>query len=60
MHVDFMEVMRRTESGPFVEERDFDIEVIFKTSRELIKKYGIQYDRQQLITLNPEMADAAF
>ncbi len=58
--VDFMEVMRRAENGPFVEERDFDIEVVFKTTRDLVKKYGIQYDRQQIITLNAEMADAAF
>ncbi len=58
--VDFMEVIRRTESGPFMEERDFDIEVVFKTIRDLVKKYGIQYDRNELITLNPEIADAAF
>jgi len=58
--VDFMEVIRRTESGPFIAERDFDIEVIFKATRDLVKQYGIKYDRKQLITLNPEMADAAF
>jgi len=58
--VDMMEVMRRTESGPFITERDFDIEVIFKTARSLIKKYGVKYNRRQLITLEPEMADGAF
>ena len=58
--VDFLEVMRRTESGPYISERDFDIEIIFKTTRELIKKYGLKYDRKQLITLEPEMADGAF
>src|SRR3972149_8472004 len=58
--VDFLEVIRRTESGPYLTERDFDIEVVFKTTRELAKKYGLQYDRKQLITLEPEMADGAF
>lgn len=58
--VDFMEVMRRTEKGPFIEERDFDIEVIFKTIRGLVEKYGIEYRRDELITLDPEMPDAAF
>lgn len=58
--VDFIEVMRRTENGPFMKERDFDIEVVFKTARELVKKYGLAYNRKQLITLTPEMADAAF
>lgn len=58
--VDFVEVIRRSESGSFIEERDFDIEVIFKTTRDLVKKYGIKYDRNQLITQDPEMADAAF
>ncbi len=60
MLVDFMEVIRRTESGPHIEERDFDIEVIFKTTQELIKKYGIEYNSDELITLDPDMADAAF
>ncbi len=60
MVVDLMEVIRRTESGPFVEERDFDIEVIFRTIKDLVKKYGIEYQRQQLITLDPQIADAAF
>ncbi len=58
--VDFMEVIRRTETGPYIKERDFDIEVIFKTTRDLIKKHGIKYDRKQLITLDPEMGDAGF
>ena len=58
--VDFLEVIRRTESGAFLSERDFDIEVIFKTTRELVKKHGLKYDRKQLITLEPEMADGAF
>ena len=51
--VDFIEVMRRTENGPFMKERDFDIEVVFKTARELVKKYGLAYNRKQLITFNP-------
>jgi len=58
--IDFMEVMRRTESGPFISERDFDIEMIFKTTSQLVKKHGLQYNRKELITLHPEMADAAF
>jgi len=58
--VDFIEVIRRTENGPYISERDFDIEVVFETTRELVKKYGIRYNRNELITLNPEMADGAF
>jgi methylamine--corrinoid protein Co-methyltransferase len=58
--IDIYEVLRRTESGPYIKERDFDIEVIFKTTRSLVKKHGVKYDRKQLITLDPEMADGAF
>ncbi|HJW91435.1 MAG TPA: monomethylamine:corrinoid methyltransferase [Anaerolineales bacterium] len=58
--IDFMEVMRRTESGPFISERDFDIEAIFKTTSRLVKKYGVKYNRKELITLEPEMVDGAF
>lgn len=58
--VDFIEVMRRTENGPYISERDFDIDVIFSKTRELVKKYGVKYNRNELITLDPEMADGAF
>jgi methylamine---corrinoid protein Co-methyltransferase len=58
--VDFMEVMRRTESGPYMSERDFDIEMIFKTIASLVKKYGVKFNRKELITLQPEMIDGAF
>jgi methylamine--corrinoid protein Co-methyltransferase len=58
--IDFLEVIRRTESGSYITERDFDIEVVFGTTRELVKKYGLKYDRKHLITLEPEMADGAF
>jgi methylamine--corrinoid protein Co-methyltransferase len=58
--VDFMEVIRRTESGPLMDERDFDIEVVFRKARALVDEYGIAYDRDHLITLDPDMADAAF
>ncbi|NLG65546.1 MAG: monomethylamine:corrinoid methyltransferase, partial [Actinobacteria bacterium] len=58
--IDIMEVMRRSESGPFCSERDFDIDIIFKTTRSLVKKYGVKFDRKHLITQEPEMADGAF
>jgi methylamine--corrinoid protein Co-methyltransferase len=58
--IDIYEVLRRTESGPYIKERDFDIEVIFKTTRSLVKKYGVKYDRARLITLDTEMVDGAF
>jgi methylamine--corrinoid protein Co-methyltransferase len=58
--VDIFEVIQRSETGPSISERDFDIECVFKTIRALVKKYGIKYDRQHLITLDPEIADSAF
>jgi len=57
---DFLQVIRRSESGPYISERDFDIDVVFKITRDLVSKYGLKYDRKQLITLDPEMADGAF
>jgi len=56
----FMEVIRRTEEGPFMEERDFDIDAVFRTTKDLVEKYGLEYDRSELVTLEPEMADGAF
>lgn len=58
--VNFMEIIRRTENGPFMEERDFDIEGVYKTTKELVEKYGLKYDRNELVTLNHDMADGAF
>jgi methylamine---corrinoid protein Co-methyltransferase len=58
--VSIFDVIRRTEEGPSISERDFDIEMVFRKTKSLVEKYGIKYDRNELITLNPEMADAAF
>ena len=54
------EILKRTDDGPSISERDFDIEMIFKKTKELVERYGIKYDRNELVTQNPEMGDAAF
>lgn len=58
--VSIFDVIRRTENGPAITERDFDIEMVFKKTKELVAKHGLKYDRNELITQNPEMADACF
>jgi methylamine--corrinoid protein Co-methyltransferase len=54
------EVIDKAETGIFMEERDFDLKVIAKRCKELVKEYGIKYDPAEIITTDDSMADDVF
>lgn len=53
------EVLSRAENGPYIKEDDFNMK-LFKTNKQLIKKYGIKYDKNTPIVFDEEMADGVF
>lgn len=54
------EVIDRAETGPYMDEKDFDIKVVAKRCKELVKEYDIKLDPQQIITTDDSMADDVF
>lgn len=60
MHSNWLvEIMKRSQSGPFIREKDFELKVI-KRIRELVKEYDIQYDAEDLVPADDEMADRVY
>ena len=58
-HTRLLTVLDRMDNGPVMEEKDFD-KLISKTVRGLIKKYSLQYDRNEAIITDDALADRFF
>lgn len=55
-----LEVLKRAETGPMMEEKQFDLEVVAGSIREIAKKYGIKFDRENIVPQDDELADRLF
>ncbi len=53
-------VLDKAETGPIVEEKEFDIEYIQKPIQELIKKYDVSWDQDVFLTHDDQLADRVF
>ena len=57
--IDFWEVVRRSEKGPFVKEDEFDRRV-GRLARQFVEKYAIRYDPEQVIPADDDLADRVY
>ena len=57
--IDFWDVVRRSETGELVEERDYDMRVV-RGSKKVIKKYDIKFDPEQVISADDSLADRLY
>ncbi len=55
-----VEVLHRAETGPIMEEADFERRLVAPTIRRLVKQYGIKFDRQTIVPGDDELADRLF
>ena len=53
-------VLDKAETGPIVEEREFDIEYIQKPIQALIKKYDVKWDQDVFLTHDDDLADRVY
>ncbi len=60
MVLSIWEVLDLAESGPYMSERDFDLKVVARLCRELVKEYDIRYDPEQIVTSDDSLADDVF
>jgi len=51
------EIMERANSGPFCEDDDFTYKLFLTKMKEVIVKYGIQYDPQYPVPADDDLAD---
>lgn len=55
-----LEVLHRAETGPLIDEKAFERQLVTTTSKRLIKEYGIQYDPKTAVPSNDDLADRLF
>ena len=53
------EIVKRSENGPYMKDSDFDM-MLVKRTRELVKEYGLKFDRQVLVPSDDAMADRIY
>lgn len=57
--VSFWEIVKRAETGPRVEEKDFDMS-IFKTATMLAEEYDIRYDQESPVPTDNTLIDSVW
>src|SRR4030066_801769 len=57
---DYLEILERSNTGEYITEENLDLEKVVATSRRLVKKYGLQWDRNQVVSDDPSLADAIY
>jgi len=58
--ISFYEILRRTEEGPHIDEREFDLKVVARESRRLVREYDIRFNREEIVTSDDSLADDVF
>ena len=57
--VNFWEVVERCDKGERMDEAEYDL-MLFQASKDLVKKYDIHFDPDQIIPQDDDLADRAF
>ena len=57
--IDFWEVVRRSENGELVNEREFDMRVV-RTSKKVVEKYDVKFNPEEVISSDDAMVDRLF
>ena len=55
-----VEVLHRAETGPIMEEADFERKLVAPTIKKLLKKYDIKYNRLVFVSSDDDLADRVF
>lgn len=53
-------VLERAETGPMMEEKEFELRLVAPAIRRLVKKYGIKFDRSNIVPDDDNLADRVY
>lgn len=56
----YLEILDRANTGPYLSEENWDLEKVAMTARRLVKKYKVEYDPNEIVTSDPAIADAIY
>jgi methylamine--corrinoid protein Co-methyltransferase len=55
-----LEVLHRTETGPMLEEAEFERNLVTPTIKKMVEKYKIKFDQGNLVPSDDDLADRVF
>lgn len=55
-----LEVLHKAETGPIIDEKEFEAKLITQAIAKLIKKYDLKFDKSVLVPSDDELADRIF
>ena len=55
--LNFLDVYERTLKGPIMSEKDFDMKIFIPRLKNIVKNYGIQYNRETPVPSEDKTAD---
>jgi len=58
--MNFLDMYERALKGPVMSEKDFELKVFIPRIRDVVKKYGIRYDREHPLPVDDGAADILF
>jgi len=58
--ISFMDVINRALTGPYYSEKDYNLKVFVPKLSEIVKKYEIKYDPENVIPSDDDLADRTF
>lgn len=58
--LNYLEILDRANSGPYLSEENWDLEKVAMTARRLVKKYKVEYDPDEIVASDPAIADAIY
>src|SRR5512139_758583 len=56
----FLEIIDRSYSGPMVDEDEFDLKFVAGGVKNVLQKYNIKFNRENIIQQDDELIDRAF
>ncbi len=57
---DYLELLDRAYTGEYISEENWDLEKVAATTRRLVKKYRLEWDRNQVIPTDHALIDSIF
>ncbi len=56
----YLEILDRAHNGPYISEENWDLEKIAMTTKRLVKKYKLEWDKNTLVTDDASLSEAIF
>ncbi len=57
---DYLEILERSNQGEYITEESWDLDKVALTARRLVKKYRLEWDRNQVVTNDTTLVDAIY